>query len=99
MFDTPSIPFTLLAFIAVLGPLVFFHELGHYMVGRWCGIRADVFSVGFGKEVFGWTDKRGTRWKVGWIGRVCWLMAAAGSVFERPGPVAALGLNQQARLQ
>jgi regulator of sigma E protease len=67
MFDTPSIPFTLLAFIAVLGPLVFFHELGHYMVGRWCGIRADVFSVGFGKEVFGWTDKRGTRWKVGWM--------------------------------
>lgn len=59
--------FTLLAFIAVLGPLVFFHELGHYLVGRWCGIRSDVFSIGFGREVLGWTDKRGTRWKVGWL--------------------------------
>lgn len=67
MFDAPSIPFTLLAFIAVLGPLVFFHELGHYLVGRWCGIRAEIFSIGFGREVLGWTDKRGTRWKVGWL--------------------------------
>ncbi len=59
--------FSLLAFIAVLGPLVFIHELGHYLVGRWCGIGADVFSIGFGREVLGWTDKRGTRWKVGWL--------------------------------
>lgn len=63
----PSILFSLLAFIAVLGPLVFFHELGHYLVGRWCGIRADTFSIGFGREVAGWTDKRGTRWKIGWM--------------------------------
>ena len=63
----PSLIFSLLAFIAVLGPLVFFHELGHYLVGRWCGIGADVFSIGFGREVLGWTDKRGTRWKVGWL--------------------------------
>ena len=67
MLNTPSPIFTVLAFIAVLGPLVFFHELGHYLVGRWCGIRADTFSIGFGKEVLGWTDKRGTRWKVGWL--------------------------------
>lgn len=57
----------MLAFLAVLGPLVFFHELGHYLVGRWCGIRADAFSIGFGREVAGWTDRRGTRWKVGWL--------------------------------
>lgn len=67
MFDQPSLLFTLFAFVAVLGPLVFFHELGHYWVGRWCGIRADVFSIGFGREVIGWTDRRGTRWKVGWL--------------------------------
>lgn len=57
----------MLAFLAVLGPLVFFHEFGHYWVGRRCGIRADTFSIGFGREVFGWTDRNGTRWKVGWM--------------------------------
>ncbi len=67
MLDAPSPWFTALAFIAVLGPLVFFHELGHYLVGRWSGIRADTFSIGFGREILGWTDKRGTRWKVGWL--------------------------------
>ncbi len=67
MIAEPSIFWTVLAFLALLGPLVFFHEMGHYWVGRWCGIRAQTFSIGFGREVFGWTDKRGTRWKVGWI--------------------------------
>ncbi len=67
MMDAPSIWITLLAFLAALGPLVFVHELGHYLVGRWCGVKADVFSIGFGHEIFGWTDKRGTRWKVGWL--------------------------------
>jgi regulator of sigma E protease len=57
----------LLAFVALLGPLVFIHELGHYLVARWFGIGAEVFSIGFGREMFGWTDKRGTRWKVGWL--------------------------------
>ncbi|MEK6542768.1 MAG: RIP metalloprotease RseP [Pseudomonadota bacterium] len=67
MLDSPSLGWTVLAFIALLGPLVFFHELGHYLVGRWCGIGAQVFSIGFGREIFGWTDKRGTRWKIGWL--------------------------------
>ncbi|MEQ1509427.1 MAG: RIP metalloprotease RseP [Sphingopyxis sp.] len=67
MLDSPSFGWTILAFIAVLGPLIFFHELGHYWVGRWCGIGADVFSIGFGRQIFGWTDKRGTRWKIGWL--------------------------------
>lgn len=66
-FETPSVLFSVLAFIAVLGPLVFVHELGHYLVGRWCGIRADVFSIGFGREIWGRTDRRGTRWKLGWM--------------------------------
>ena len=53
-----------LGFVLLLGPLVTIHELGHYLVGRWFGVRADVFSIGFGKELAGWTDKRGTRWKL-----------------------------------
>ena len=62
--ESPGILTTLLAFVLVLGPLVFIHELGHYLVGRWFGVKADVFSIGFGKELAGWTDRRGTRWKL-----------------------------------
>jgi regulator of sigma E protease len=51
-------------FLLVLGPLVTVHELGHYLVGRWLGVKADAFSVGFGKELFGRTDRHGTRWKL-----------------------------------
>ena len=54
----------IVGFLLVLGPLVTVHELGHYLVGRWFGVKADVFSVGFGKEMAGFTDKRGTRWKL-----------------------------------
>lgn len=54
-------------FLLVLTIVVFFHELGHYLVGRWCGIRADVFSVGFGPELIGRTDRHGTRWKLSLI--------------------------------
>ncbi|GAA4009161.1 M50 family metallopeptidase [Sphingomonas humi] len=67
MLETPPIWFIAIAFFAAIGPLVFIHEFGHYIVGRWFGIGADTFSIGFGKEVAGWTDKRGTRWKVGWL--------------------------------
>lgn len=62
-----DIPFPLLAVLAfflVLGPLVVLHELGHYLAGRLFGVRADAFSVGFGKELWGRTDKHGTRWKL-----------------------------------
>ena len=52
------------AFIIVIGVLVFIHEMGHYLVGRWCGVKVEAFAIGFGKEVAGWTDKRGTRWKL-----------------------------------
>ncbi|WP_322597074.1 RIP metalloprotease RseP [Sphingomicrobium arenosum] len=65
--EQPSLLFILVAFIAVLGPLVFFHELGHYGMARLFGIKAETFSIGFGREIFGWNDKRGTRWKVGWM--------------------------------
>ena len=61
-----SIPFWmyLIGFPLLLGPLVTLHELGHYLVGRWFGVKAEAFSVGFGKELVGWTDRRGTRWKL-----------------------------------
>lgn len=60
----PGILLTLLAFVLTIGVLVFIHELGHYLVGRWCGVKANSFSIGFGKEIVGWTDSRGTRWKL-----------------------------------
>jgi regulator of sigma E protease len=51
-------------FLAAMMLIVFVHEYGHYIVARWCGVKVDSFSIGFGKELLGWTDKRGTRWKV-----------------------------------
>ncbi|MCZ6840724.1 MAG: RIP metalloprotease RseP, partial [Alphaproteobacteria bacterium] len=54
---------TLFWFLVVLTPIVFVHEFGHYWVARRSGVRVETFSVGFGKELFGWTDKAGTRWK------------------------------------
>ncbi|MEP0520835.1 MAG: RIP metalloprotease RseP [Hyphomicrobiales bacterium] len=47
--------------------VVFFHELGHYWVGRLCGVDIDAFSIGFGGELIGYTDKHGTRWKLCWV--------------------------------
>ncbi|WFR96707.1 RIP metalloprotease RseP [Rhizobium tumorigenes] len=51
-------------FVLVLSLLVFVHEMGHYLVGRWSGIRILAFSVGFGPEIAGYTDSHGTRWKL-----------------------------------
>ena len=65
--ESPSILWTIASFLLVIGPLIFVHELGHYLVGRWCGVKAETFSIGFGREIAGWTDRRGTRWKLGWL--------------------------------
>src|SRR5262245_27114376 len=54
----------LIPFLFVLTLVVFFHELGHFLVARWCGVRVLVFSIGFGPELFGFNDRHGTRWKV-----------------------------------
>lgn len=51
-------------FLFVLTIVVFFHELGHFLVARWCGIKVVSFSLGFGPELFGFNDRYGTRWKV-----------------------------------
>jgi regulator of sigma E protease len=67
MLPQPPLWLVLVAFVCALGPLVFFHELGHYFVARLFGISAEAFSIGFGREILGWTDKQGTRWKVGWL--------------------------------
>ncbi len=52
-----------LPFLFVLTVLVFVHEMGHYLLARYFGVRVEVFSIGFGPELFGWTDKAQTRWK------------------------------------
>lgn len=67
MIESPGILLTVLAFALVIGPLVFLHELGHYLAGRWFGVKAEEFSIGFGREVAGITDRRGTRWKFCWL--------------------------------
>ncbi|HEX5238429.1 MAG TPA: M50 family metallopeptidase [Sphingomicrobium sp.] len=98
MLPQPPIWLILLAFICILGPLVFFHELGHYLVGRFFGIAAETFSIGFGHELVGWTDKRGTRWKIAWLplgGYVKWVgdMTAA----SQPGDLEAIPEHLRSR--
>jgi regulator of sigma E protease len=67
MLAQPPRWFIVIAFLCAIGPLVLFHELGHYWVARLFGVGAEQFSIGFGRELAGWTDKRGTRWKIGWL--------------------------------
>ena len=56
-----------LAFLFVLTVVIFVHELGHFLVARWCGVKVKTFSIGFGKEIFGFFDRYGTRWRLAWI--------------------------------
>src|SRR5688572_7726001 len=55
------------ALLVALTVIVFVHEYGHFKVARLCGMKVDVFSIGFGREVWGRTDRHGTRWKIGWL--------------------------------
>lgn len=55
---------TILGFVLLLTVLVFVHEMGHYLVARWCGVRVETFSIGFGPALIGWTDRKQTRWKI-----------------------------------
>jgi regulator of sigma E protease len=63
--ESPHILVTLFAFLMLLGTLVVVHELGHYLVGRWFGVKAEKFSIGFGPQLWGRVDKRGTLWRIG----------------------------------
>ena len=58
---------TAAAFLFVLSIVVVIHELGHFLVARWCGVKVDAFAMGFGREVYGWNDSKGTRWRLNWI--------------------------------
>ena len=66
-----SLPVILLDWVLpilfVLTLVVFFHELGHFLVARWCNVDVEAFSIGFGHEIAGFTDNKGTRWKLSWI--------------------------------
>ena len=63
----PTIIFFVAAFLLVLTVVVFVHELGHFLVARRCGVMVSTFSIGFGREIFGFVDRHGTRWRVAWI--------------------------------
>lgn len=67
MTDNPGLLLTILAFVLVIGPLVFVHELGHYIAARVFGVHAETFAIGFGRSIGGFTDRRGTRWQFGWL--------------------------------
>ena len=67
MIESPNFLWTILFFVLAISPLVFIHEMGHYLVGRWCGVKAEAFSIGFGRAIAKWTDKRGTAWQIGWL--------------------------------
>src|SRR5258708_24957519 len=56
--------FGIIPFLVVLTIVVFFHEFGHFIVARWCGVKVVTFSIGFGPELFGFNDRQDTRWKV-----------------------------------
>jgi regulator of sigma E protease len=60
----PSAGYIILGFLFVLSLVIFFHELGHFLIGRWCGVKVDTFSLGFGPELFGFNDRYGTHWRV-----------------------------------
>lgn len=62
--ESPNMLITLFAFILLIGTLVVVHELGHYWVGRYFGVKAEKFSIGFGPQLWGRVDKRGTLWRV-----------------------------------
>ena len=68
MFDSLNLiadaSINIFSFIIALSIIVFIHEYGHYIVGRWCGIKAEIFSIGFGPVIFSRIDKSGTKWQI-----------------------------------
>jgi regulator of sigma E protease len=63
----PDLARSIAAFVVVLGVLVFFHELGHYLAARWRGVYVEAFSVGFGRSIASWYDRHGTQWRISWL--------------------------------
>jgi regulator of sigma E protease len=62
-----SFVYNTLPFLVAIVVIVFIHEMGHFLVARWCGVKVTDFSVGFGPEITHWYDKQGTRWKLCWL--------------------------------
>jgi regulator of sigma E protease len=90
-----NILFYLVPFLFILTIVVFVHEYGHYRVGRWCGVDVTTFSIGFGKEIFGWTDKHGTRWRFAAIPLGGYVKFAGDSnAASQPDAEAVAGLSQ-----
>ena len=93
------LPHTILSFLLVIGVLVFVHELGHYLAARWRGVRVEVFSIGMGRRLCGWTDRAGTDWRISAIpigGYVRMLGQADLALDDEPAP--ALTRPERARL-
>jgi regulator of sigma E protease len=92
--------FKAIAFIAVLSVIISVHEYGHYIVGRWSGIHAEVFSLGFGPVIYSRVDKRGTRWQLAAVpigGYVKFLGDADASSRNDPAAIAAMDDNTRSR--
>ncbi|MDB5394632.1 MAG: rseP [Rhodospirillales bacterium] len=85
-------------YIVALSILVFVHEFGHFWVARRCGVKIEAFSIGFGGELFGWTDRLGTRWRVAWlpIGGFVKMFGDA-DASSRPDTAAAAQMDAEAR--
>ena len=62
-----GILFVVVAFVFVISLVVFVHEMGHFLVARWCGVKVAAFSMGFGPEICAFVDRQGTRWRVAWF--------------------------------
>src|ERR1700754_1368384 len=93
-------PMGLPTFLFYITVVVFVHEMGHFLMARFFGAKVDVFSVGFGKEIVGFTDKRGTRWKLSWLpigGYVKFAGDADAASAPDPG-AAALPASMRARM-
>lgn len=91
--------FYVVPFVVVLSIVVFIHELGHFLVGRWCGVKVDAFSIGFGPELFARVDKYGTRWRIAAIplgGYVKFHGDANGASVPDPDSVAAMPAEEYA---
>ena len=91
--------YTILAFVVALSVIVAVHEYGHYIVGRWSGIKAEVFSIGFGPVLWSRTDKRGTKWQFAALpfGGYVKFLGDASATSDRPDDTVMSGLDAEER--
>ncbi len=83
---TDIILHNLLSFIFIISIIVFVHEFGHYYIAKICGVKIEQFSIGFGKEIFGFNDKHNTRWKflsntIWWLCQDVWRQKSCATSF------------------